>query len=60
MFKSSETGGRGKWGFHGDTAIKKIKFIRLNLVLDTDMFKVKVIFQQFLTFKRFKCNGTEG
>ena len=23
MFKSSETGGRGKWGFHGDTAIKK-------------------------------------
>ena len=51
MFKSSETGGRGKWGFHGDTAIKKIKFIRLNLVLDTDMFKVKVIFQRFLAFK---------
>ena len=31
--------------------LKKIKFIRLNLVLDTDIFKVKVIFQQFLAFK---------
>lgn len=44
MFKSFEIGGRGKWGFYGDIVIKKIRFIRLNLVFDIDMFKVKVIF----------------